>query len=219
MREYQAPPAVAYAGERETHLTDPKDQIPEEIMAKAREELREVMIQYTSVPDPSESVARKERMRRAEEQGEVDGSAEQIARQLMKDQKAARAEAIQEHTQTRILVAQRLGPSSLLAPQVAELNEQLRIPAKKRLGQRPTKKPLGVNTAGTGISTKRRVAPVRTSPKTKLSTRQTKPTTKVKQQLLEERKRNRMTQKQEAVTRLSSSYLQWEGRRRVFTIR
>lgn len=67
-------------------------------MAEAREELREVMIQYTSLADPSESVARKERLRRSEEQGEVDESAEQIARQLMKDQKAARAEAIQEHT-------------------------------------------------------------------------------------------------------------------------
>ncbi|KAF2589052.1 hypothetical protein F2Q70_00040634 [Brassica cretica] len=134
MREYQAPPAVAHAGERETHLPDPKDQIPEEIMAEAREELREVMIQYTYVADPSESVARKERLRRAEEQGEVDESAEQIARQLMKDQKAARAEAIQEHTQTRIPIPQRLSPSSPLAPQVAELNEQLCIPSKKRLG-------------------------------------------------------------------------------------
>ncbi|CAN6987113.1 unnamed protein product, partial [Brassica rapa subsp. trilocularis] len=164
MREYQAQPDIGHAGEKEKHPTEPKDQIPEEIMAEAREELREVMIQYTSIADPSESAARKERLRRAEEQGEVDESAEQIARQLMRDQKTARGGAIPKQTQTRIPVTQRLGPSSPLAPQVEVVNEQLRIPAKKRLGRPSTKKPLGVNTAGTRTSTKRRVAPVRTSP-------------------------------------------------------
>lgn len=179
MREYQAQPDIGHAGEKEKHPTEPKDQIPEEIMAEAREELREVMIQYTSIADPSESAARKERLRRAEEQGEVDESAEQIARQLMRDQKTARGGAIPKQTQTRIPVTQRLGPSSPLAPQVEVVNEQLRIPAKKRLGRPSTKKPLGVNTAGTRTSTKRRVAPVRTSPIRKQSTRPSKPTAKV----------------------------------------
>ncbi|KAG5413791.1 hypothetical protein IGI04_001358 [Brassica rapa subsp. trilocularis] len=82
----------------------------------------------------------------------------------MRDQKTARGGAIPKQTQTRIPVTQRLGPSSPLAPQVEVVNEQLRIPAKKRLGRPSTKKPLGVNTAGTRTSTKRRVAPVRTSP-------------------------------------------------------
>ncbi|KAF3524903.1 hypothetical protein F2Q69_00048262 [Brassica cretica] len=47
------------------------EEIPNEVLEVVREELREVMIQYTSCADPTESAARRERVRRAEEQGEL----------------------------------------------------------------------------------------------------------------------------------------------------
>ena len=43
-------------------------------------ELRNVMIQYTKTTDPTESEARKERMRQAEEQGEMEETAIQMVR-------------------------------------------------------------------------------------------------------------------------------------------
>ncbi|KAF2607799.1 hypothetical protein F2Q68_00043305 [Brassica cretica] len=43
-------------------------------------EVREIMIQYTKSSDPTESAARKERMRQAEEQGEVEETALKIVR-------------------------------------------------------------------------------------------------------------------------------------------
>ncbi|KAG2271987.1 hypothetical protein Bca52824_066542 [Brassica carinata] len=46
--------------------------VPEEVIREAREELREVMIQYVNGADPSESAARRERMRYAEEYGETE---------------------------------------------------------------------------------------------------------------------------------------------------
>ncbi|KAL0652628.1 hypothetical protein Bca4012_095319 [Brassica carinata] len=46
--------------------------VPEEAIREAREELREVMIQYVNGADPSASAARRERMRYAEENGETE---------------------------------------------------------------------------------------------------------------------------------------------------
>ncbi|CAN6890438.1 unnamed protein product, partial [Brassica oleracea] len=96
-------------GERADNLSAPRDAIPAEVMAEAREELREVLIQYTSCADPSESAARKERLRRAEKQGEVDESAEQFARQLMRDQEAPQMPSNQIQVAARVPASQRLG--------------------------------------------------------------------------------------------------------------
>ncbi|CAN6850871.1 unnamed protein product, partial [Brassica oleracea] len=140
-------------------------------MVEVREELREVMIQYTSCADPTESAARKERLRRAEEQGEVEKSIEQIARQLMKDPRPAMELVDTEPPAPRVPVAQRLGPSTQGEENVGVTTETGRVSVKKRLGRPPTKNPLGINTANAGSSgvTKRKVSQLRASLKRRTS--------------------------------------------------
>lgn len=41
------------------------------------------MLQYTSCPDPTESVARRERLRQSEEEGEFEETARNMAREAM----------------------------------------------------------------------------------------------------------------------------------------
>lgn len=66
--------------ERGSPLLDGHDLLPVVAMENARGEVREVMRQYTSCADPSESAARKERLRQAEDQGQLEDSAAQIVR-------------------------------------------------------------------------------------------------------------------------------------------
>lgn len=54
--------------------------LPQAVVEEAMGELREVMIQYASCPDPTESAARRERVRQAEEQGQFIETAEQMVR-------------------------------------------------------------------------------------------------------------------------------------------
>ncbi|KAH0910141.1 hypothetical protein HID58_033462, partial [Brassica napus] len=56
-------------------------EVPAEALNVAREELRDVMVQYTSCVDPSESAARKERLRQAEENGQIEESIALMAQQ------------------------------------------------------------------------------------------------------------------------------------------
>ncbi|WZZ07516.1 hypothetical protein YC2023_093437 [Brassica napus] len=122
-----------------------------EAINDAREELREVMIQYVNVADPSESAARRERMRYAEEHGET----EEVIRNMVI---AATATATPE-TRTgnedqpsaeRVPALARLVPAH---PVTIPTDDSERVPAKKRLGRPPLNKnkkqtnPLGV-TAG-----------------------------------------------------------------------
>ncbi|WZZ87568.1 hypothetical protein YC2023_116147 [Brassica napus] len=53
--------------------------IPLETLAVVHEEIREALIQYTSCADPSEQAARKERLRFAEEHGEIEQTSINIA--------------------------------------------------------------------------------------------------------------------------------------------
>lgn len=52
--------------------------LPQEAIEEAIGEVREVMRQYTACADPTESAARKERLRQAEEQVEVEEAAIQM---------------------------------------------------------------------------------------------------------------------------------------------
>lgn len=117
------------------------DQIPHEVLDEARGELRDVMLQYTKCADLTEREARKERVRQAEEQGEMEETAIQMAKAtLIANSERQRVESI-ESTPERIPANQRLGPNP---PQLitsagratAELrpNSQERLPASLRLG-------------------------------------------------------------------------------------
>ncbi|KAL0796989.1 hypothetical protein Bca101_068366 [Brassica carinata] len=56
-------------------------EIPQNLLNKARSELRDAMLQYTSCGDPTESAARRERFRQAEEQGDFDETARSMAKE------------------------------------------------------------------------------------------------------------------------------------------
>ncbi|WZZ78313.1 hypothetical protein YC2023_098885 [Brassica napus] len=77
--------------------------------------IREYMIQYANCPDRTESAARKERLRQAEEQGEIEETALQMVRA-----------SLATHTDE---------PPSEKSPTSAD-----RVPAKHRLGPTPSAK-------------------------------------------------------------------------------
>lgn len=58
--------------ERVDGPTVSRENLPHQAMIEAMDELQEVMVQYTSCADPSESTARKERLRQAKEAGEFE---------------------------------------------------------------------------------------------------------------------------------------------------
>ncbi|CAF2240895.1 unnamed protein product, partial [Brassica rapa] len=87
--------------------------LPTEAMEIAVEEVREAMLQYTNCADPTESAARRERLRLAEAQGEVEESAALMVRaSLARD---ATTETIDETMRAtasppaRVPIASRLG--------------------------------------------------------------------------------------------------------------
>ncbi|KAJ4878014.1 Uncharacterized protein Rs2_43032 [Raphanus sativus] len=57
------------------HQTGFHKDIPDEALNDAMTEVRDAMTRYTTCPDPTESAARKERFRLAEEAGEVEETA------------------------------------------------------------------------------------------------------------------------------------------------
>lgn len=87
--------------------------VPEVALEEAREEIREVMVQYSNVADPSENAARKERVRLAEEHGEIEETAIRLVRNacstLVQDQEQERETTVRE----RIPAKQRLGSSQV----------------------------------------------------------------------------------------------------------
>lgn len=84
--------------------------LPVKAMNVAREEIRDVMTQYANCNDPTESAARKERMRQAEELGELEEAATLLVRNEMGSLRQERPEPQEEITPSRIPVANRLGP-------------------------------------------------------------------------------------------------------------
>ena len=138
---------------RSSGPTPPMEQTVEfnEALIEAREELREVMIQYSSCADSTESAARKERMRLAEEKGE----AEEVARNMVAATKALNAQILntsalnandaimgesshvnEDNNPIRTPALARLGPPADPNNEALILSTE-RVPVKKRLGRPP----------------------------------------------------------------------------------
>ncbi|KAH0878189.1 hypothetical protein HID58_065583, partial [Brassica napus] len=83
--------------------------VPEEAIREAREELREVMIQYVNGADLSESAARRERMRYAEENGETEQVITNMAIEATVSAEGARRTAETQTIVERIPALSRLG--------------------------------------------------------------------------------------------------------------
>ncbi|KAL1225600.1 hypothetical protein V5N11_000043 [Cardamine amara subsp. amara] len=110
--------------------------IPQQALEEARGELREVMVQYTSCADPSESAVRRERVRQAEQNGQFEQSATQMARAaLAKQISPTSLENIEplESSRERIPIDQRLGPVN--DANAVEPYPVIKGPAKKKVGR------------------------------------------------------------------------------------
>ena len=104
------------------------DNIPPDAVKAAMGEIREVMTQYASCADPTESAARKERIRQAEVQGQIETSAVQMVKASMARDTTGPAPppTLATSAQQRLPIVDRLGPINLAS------NE--RVPAVDRLG-------------------------------------------------------------------------------------
>ncbi|CAG7904575.1 unnamed protein product, partial [Brassica rapa] len=106
-----------------------QQKIPTEALETAMEEIREVMTQYSNIADPSESAARKERFRQAEEQGQIKETAEAMVRAELE----AQTQELQglEEPGIRIPATHRIS-----FPPATETHVE-RIPASRRLALAP----------------------------------------------------------------------------------
>lgn len=119
---------------------DNQTPIPQELLNEARDELRDYINQYTKSADPTEREARIERMRQAEEQGEMEETVVQMARTALQTSSERQR---REVTPERIPASQRLGPTACFLPTGQESPADQggqppdRIPIALRLGPSP----------------------------------------------------------------------------------
>lgn len=92
------------------HQTPNDAALPQEAVEEAIGELREVMTQYTICADPSESAARRERLKLAEEHGEIEQTAINMVRASLATQQENPPTEENVEPNERVLVRQRLGP-------------------------------------------------------------------------------------------------------------
>ncbi|KAF2594262.1 hypothetical protein F2Q70_00045682 [Brassica cretica] len=71
--------------ERGNPLLLDQQSVPHEAFNEALEEVREVMVQYTQCADPTESAARKERLRKAEKEGQLEETAARMVQASLAD--------------------------------------------------------------------------------------------------------------------------------------
>ncbi|KAH0869938.1 hypothetical protein HID58_076960, partial [Brassica napus] len=130
-------------------LEDDFSTIPHETLNKARVEVRDVMLQYTKCADPTEREARKERVRQAEERGQMGDAALQLARSALV-MKVVEQEVAPNGTPERLPASQRLCPNThdeIVRPEQSmsdhNSNSRERLPASSRLGEKksPTSLP------------------------------------------------------------------------------
>lgn len=123
--------------------------IPPVTLHEARVEVRDVMLQYTKCADPTEREARQERVRQAEERGQMEDAAVQLAQSslvLIDEEMGTDPKGITE----RLSASKRLGPiiqgerdGSVQNILAQKDSSRERIPATSRLGERtsPTSQP------------------------------------------------------------------------------
>ncbi|KAF3575275.1 hypothetical protein F2Q69_00061731 [Brassica cretica] len=136
--------------DRSTHRGNPplylQTPIPQEAFQEAMGELRNVMIQYTKTADPTESEAQKERMRQAEEHGEMEETAIQMVRASLAPTIGTMHMEQTTLSPERIPASQRLGspptePLLILQDEEDMIRNPLineRIPITMRLGPSPS---------------------------------------------------------------------------------
>ncbi|KAF3506606.1 hypothetical protein F2Q69_00003314 [Brassica cretica] len=114
VQDAQLPPPPARQprsrpSDRRSPSPEPPQNLPAEVLNEARAELREVMTQYTSCADPSESAARKERLRQAEQNGQLEESVALMARASLANLPKRNLDVTQRASPERIPALLRLG--------------------------------------------------------------------------------------------------------------
>lgn len=114
-------------------------QIPQAALNVAMGELRDVMIKYVNCADPTESAARRERYRQAEDLGQFEETAEQMVRASLQipSERPHESPTSLSGSHERIPATLRLGPPAL--PQRLAKSKK-RVTGKKKLGRPPGKK-------------------------------------------------------------------------------
>ncbi|CAN7098798.1 unnamed protein product, partial [Brassica rapa subsp. narinosa] len=146
----------------------PPANIPVEILDLARKEIRDYMEQYSNCQDPTESAARKERLRQAEEQGELEEAATSLVRNSLESQRIEEVIRVPEASPDRIPVSQRLGPisesqsafnrlGSLTSPQARAAPLSLQSGRKRKAAKTPLRRttPLSLAMVNAGIRKRR----------------------------------------------------------------
>ncbi|KAL0643118.1 hypothetical protein Bca4012_041408 [Brassica carinata] len=114
-------------------------ELPREAVEEAIGEIRDVMIQYTSCADPTESTASKELFRQAEEQGQVEETAVQMVRAFLATQPTQTEGTETLISPTRIPALLRLGPATTPPEDQNQQDAQQQIKAATR--RRPGRPP------------------------------------------------------------------------------
>lgn len=118
--------------------------LPQEAIEDAIGEVREVMRQHTACADPTESAAKKERLRQAEEQGEVEEAAIHMVQANLEN--LSPTDGRRQRESPTPASRERVPATLRLGPQVSQVDEEEnvsegrrpvsleRIPAAQRLG-------------------------------------------------------------------------------------
>ncbi|CDY43714.1 BnaA08g05060D [Brassica napus] len=113
--------------------------LPREAVEEAIGEIRDVMIQYTSCADPTESAARKERFRQAEEQGQVEETAVQMVKASLATQPTQTEGTEAQSSPARIPALLRLGPTT--SPPEDQNQQDAQQQAKATTRRKPGRPP------------------------------------------------------------------------------
>lgn len=155
--------------ERNIMPSEIQNGLPQQAFEEALGELREVMVQYTSCADPSESAARKERLRQAEEAGQFEETAAQMVLANMEKQTHVMESDIVDLPQERTPAILRLGPTientkgiNNNQKKATSKNKPGRLAGKKQTANSPSKLP-GAS------SRKRKSIQIGTPPRKKLT--------------------------------------------------
>ncbi|KAF3495845.1 hypothetical protein DY000_02052093 [Brassica cretica] len=96
--------------ERGNPLLLDQQSVPHEAFNEALEEVREVMVQHTQCADPTESAARKERLRKAEKEGQLEETATRMVQASLADKPEEQQQLEEVPSIERVPIALRLGP-------------------------------------------------------------------------------------------------------------
>ncbi|KAL0665184.1 hypothetical protein Bca4012_102022 [Brassica carinata] len=118
-------------------LQEIQSAVPEELFNEAVNEVRDAMIQYTQCNDPTESAARRERMRKAEEEGDIEEAATLMIQATL-GTNANQPLPMEQTSAERVPTTLRLGP--MIQPTTDTTHDAPMETGKRKPGRPPGKR-------------------------------------------------------------------------------